>query len=480
MLKKIFGHSILYSFANHLPLIANILILPLITPFLTKEDYGIYGLTFAYLGGLSAFSMLGIHVSLQNSFFKKKEIFKELWSKYYGILILWRVVYSFVVLVIFYFLFNEKIGDDIFLFLELVICPVLFFDLTKTIGTRYCQYTGNHQYVYISTFISSLFTIATSFFCIYFLRLGYLGFLFAAAVSGFIQFIFYFYLIHIKVKIVPVLKVKKKFLLDTLKVSLPIIPHYFAGYLLNTSDRLVLDLNNISLKKIGGYNLAYNFSNYFGSFNNSMNSILSPIYFKCFALKDQKKSIRLVNSLTILWFILILIFCLLICIWCKEIFNFLYRNPEFNDIYKYVPYLLVGMMYRPFYVACVDKNIFLEKTKEVLIISAGGGIINLILNLIFIPLYGIQIALYTTFISYIYMGFVGFYIPILKKNISFNYRPFYFILIIIFTLLLGISIRDTNVFTKTTLTFFIILGTLILYKFKLSTYINELNKENLI
>ena len=74
MLRKIFGHSFLYTIANHLPLIANIVILPIITPFLTKFDYGIYGLTYAYLGGFSAFSLLGIHVLLQNSFFKKKKV----------------------------------------------------------------------------------------------------------------------------------------------------------------------------------------------------------------------------------------------------------------------------------------------------------------------------------------------------------------------------------------------------------------------
>ena len=59
MLRKIFGHSVLYTIANHLPLIANIIILPIITPFLTKFDYGIYGLTYAYLGGFSAFFFAG-------------------------------------------------------------------------------------------------------------------------------------------------------------------------------------------------------------------------------------------------------------------------------------------------------------------------------------------------------------------------------------------------------------------------------------
>ena len=36
---------------------------------------------------------------------------------------------------------------------------------------------------------------------------------------------------------------------------------------------------------------------------------------KCFALEDQNKSKKFVSSLTILWFIFLLISCLLLCIW---------------------------------------------------------------------------------------------------------------------------------------------------------------------
>ena len=480
MLRKIFGHSFLYTIANHLPLIANIVILPIITPFLTKFDYGIYGLTYAYLGGFSAFSLLGIHVLLQNSFFKKKKQYKQLWSKYLGILLIWRVIYSIIILFVFYLIFHNKVGDNIHWFLLLIIIPILFFDLTKTLGTRYCQYEEKHQYVYISSLVASFVAITTSFICIYYLGLGYLGFLIAALFSGFIQFIFYFFLIHIKLKIIPKFNLNIKFLKETLITSLPLIPHSFFGYLLNSSDRLVLDVNNISLDRIGGYNLAYNFSNYFESFNNSMNSVLSPLYFKCFALKDQDKSKEFVNSLTILWFIFLLITSLLLCIWCKEIFSFLYQNPDFDGVYAYVPFILVGMMYRPFYVSCVDKNIFLEKTKNILLISGGGGLINLMLNLVFVPFFGIEAVLYTTFFSYLYMGFSGFYIKSLKRNIDFDHNPIIFIIIILLTLLFGILIRDADLFVKISLTFIIFLFVILLYKYKLSKFIKEINQEKLI
>ena len=480
MIKKIFGHSFLYTLANHIPLVANIFILPIITPFLTREDYGIYGLTYAYIGGIQAFSMLGIDILFQNSFFKYKTTYKQLWAKYLSILLIWRVIYSLIIGFLLYFLFKSKINEDFFIYLGLVLVPILFFDLTRSIGTKYCQYEGKHQLVYISSFIASVLTLLTSFISIYYFRLGYLGFFIASAVAGLTQFIFYFYILHIKLRIIPDFNISRNFFKKLIKIGLPVIPHNYAGFLLESSDRILLDLSGITLNKIGGYNLAYNFSNYFGSFNLSMNSVLSPIYFKCFSLNDNKKANSLINSMTILWFCFLLVSCLLICIWSKEIFSLIYRNPEFENIYRYVPFIIVGMMYRPFYFISVVKSIYLEKTKSILKISIGGGLINLVANLIFVPFYGIKAALISTFVSYIYMGFSGFYIPSLKKNINFKYNPYLFIVIILMSLFLGIYIVDANFLIKTVLTVFIFFSSFIIYKYKLRIFIKELNNENLL
>ena len=479
MIKKIFGHSFLYSLANHVPLFANILILPFITPFLTKEDYGIFGLTYAYIGAFNAFSMLGVEALIQNAYFKNKSKFKALWSKYFGLLSIWRLMYSAIITTLMYFIFYQKVNENIYVFLLIIIIPILCFDLTKTFGIKFCQYEGKHQNVYFSSFIASFFSIASSFICIYHFKLGYLGFLIASAVASCTQFLFFFYIIHYKLRIFPDVRISFLFIKKTLKISSPVILHNYSGYLLNSSDRIVLDLNRISINEIGGYNLAYSFSNYFSSFNNSMNSILTPIYFKCFALNDKIKSSLLVNSITILWFYFILISCLLICIWCKEIFGFLFRNPEFIDVYTFVPYILVGMMYRPFYVACVDKNIFFEKTKNILLISVGGGMLNILLNLLLVPYFGIQSVLYTTFVSYLYMGFSGFYIKSIKEDLDFKGNPMIFIFIIISTLIISLILMDLTLYLKIIISILILFVSLLIYNYRFKTMVNRLIKENL-
>lgn len=78
------------------------------------------------------------------------------------------------------------------------------------------------------------------------------------------------------------------------------------------------------------------------------------------------------------------------------------------------------------------------------------------------------------------MGFSGFYIPSLKKNINFKYKPYLFIVIILMSLFLGIYIVDANFLIKTVLTVSIFFSSFIIYKYKLRIFIKELNNENLL
>ena len=79
-------------------------------------------------------------------------------------------------------------------------------------------------------FLILVFAITTSFIRIYYLRLGYLGFLISAAVL--LSFnLFFIFLVHINPKILPNFNIGIRFLKETLKTSLPVIPHSFFGYL---------------------------------------------------------------------------------------------------------------------------------------------------------------------------------------------------------------------------------------------------------
>jgi len=471
MLRAILSQSLLYFLAMYMPLVANIFILPLINRFLTAEDYAIYGLTFGYLGLLAGFSDLGLTSLLQNSYYKQRETYKKVWSQFIGFLQLYRLVYGAVVVLILYFLFRGRVaGEMLPLYILLVGIPVLIFDFTKTIGVRHCQFENRHRMVYTATLISGVITISVTFYTIYFLQMGFIGWFISGFAAKLFEFVYYGTYLYFIEKIRPDYRFSRALVKEKVKVALPLIPRAYSNYLINNADRGMLDffrasMGSVTLGQIGLYNIGYSFANYFGSFNQAVNTVISPIFFKLLAKETDggKEAAGLMKNLTLLWFSTSLIAGFGLCLWLKEIMIFLYPKAEFLDAYKYSVLIIMALCYRPMYVATMDSAIFHEKTKSMLKITLVAGLLNIGLNLLFIPLFGIHGAVATSFISYLYMGFAGFYVRDLKQYSPENYRPVLLIFILGAVSALAFFAKDLTLPYKLAVTGMLILSAVIWY-----------------
>ena len=99
-------------------------------------------------------------------------------------------------------------------------------------------------------------------------------------------------------------------------------------------------------------------------------------------------------------------------------------------------------------------------SKSILKISFVAGIINLVLNLVLIPYYGLMAAVLSTFVSYLYMGFSGFFIKEIKEYITESYNILSLLILIMATGIFVYLLRDAGVLIKTILS---ILGGLFIY-----------------
>lgn len=413
----------MYTVANHVPMVANLFVLPILTPYLSPKDYGIYGLLMGYIGALGSFGDLGMIVLFQNSFFKEKEKYKELWGKYLGIAIPWQFIFGALSTVVLWLFFRNKVEPEhLSEVLFLVIFPNLFMFVCKGIGLRLCQFENQHKVVYRISIITGLLTVGITFYTIYFLRMGYRGWIISSFAANMIQIVYFAHLIYVKKGIRPNFSISWSFIKESLKISLPIIPHSYSNYLLTTSDRLVADWYKVPLDTIGQYNIAYNLSNYLNSFNDAMNTVITPIYFRLFAKKDDSAK-YVIKNLTFLWLSGLLVVQLILCLWIKELVMLVYRNPDLHGSYKYAIFLIMGLSFKPMYNASVDRAIFNGKTLAIQQISVVSGILNVILNLSLVPFFGIEAAIFSTFICYQYKGLAGYFIPSIKKYIELNYYP---------------------------------------------------------
>lgn len=390
--------------------------MPILTQHLTAADYGIYGVITSYLFFVTAFKDLGLVIVFVNSYYKFPHRWKLIWRMLYGHLVFWGLIYLAIVLVLLKFAIPAEAQHNYLLIAALIIIPTLFFENTNLLGGYYYRFSEKPAYITIVSIVTTLLTLGITYYCVVIEKLGYLSWFIASAASGLIMFLFYVYPVYGKLKLWPILRFRKKFIVPHLKVSLPIIPHQYSVFLLNSSDRVVLDLYKVNIDRIGQYNVAYQFGGYFDILGEGVGMAVGPYYSKLYVQRTLKAE----QSARMLTFFLAGAFFLgtfLVSLWLKEIFQLLIRNAELRVAYDIGVIVIMGYAYRPLYWASANKMAIFEKTNMLWRTSFVAGVLNVILNVIFVPYYGIYAAAIATFISLMFMGFAGFYFKS-YKNLS--------------------------------------------------------------
>lgn len=419
MIKKLFSHTAIYGLAPQIPKVASFLALPIITRELTDVDYGVYGMIMAYTTAFSVLSILGLRLVLINSFYHSPNQHKWLWRQIYGFLNIWNVVFGIIMGAVLYFIIPDEAIADRWPIVLLNIGPIVFFGQTATIGLTYYQLKQKPLQIAIRTSLLGFLTVGLNIYFIYFLKMGYMGWFWSLFIAGILNNISYWYPLNIKLKLTPIYNFKWRLIKKSLKVSLPMIPHHYSNYLLDSSDKVVMDLQHVSMSNIGKYNVAYSIGNLFSSLSNAVGNALSPLMNERYKAKDDTGARILVFLLQIGFLYLTFISS----IWMKEIFNLMIKNETLSEVYPLAIIIAMAYNYRPIYLGVVSKLFYLEKTTFLWKLTFTAGLINIILNFICIPVFGYEAAAYTTFISLMYMGFSGFYYKSFKKVNTINYYP---------------------------------------------------------
>lgn len=427
MLKKLFSHSMIYGIAPQIGKVAGIFALPIITKDLTEIDYGIWGIIVAYTGALQALFTLGMEVVLANSFFKMPSQHKWLWRQVYGFLYLVAIPFSILVGLLLYWVIPSEAQSNIILIIVLILAPRVLFGPTTILGLFYYQLRQNPIPVAIRSGVFGFLTVVLNVYTISYLKMGYMGWVWSLFIVTVLMNFSYWYPLVYKLNLSPIFNFKWRLIRKSFKVALPTIPHQYASFMLNTSDRIVMDGLNVSIGALGEYNLASTFGGYFQALIGAANQAVSPMMMECYKKNDDIQPRNMIFVLQIA----MLVTTFLFCIWSKEIFEILINNDVLKKVYPLAIIIVMAYNYRPMFIGAMNKLFYVEKTELLWRVSFVAAALNIILNLIFIPIYGFETAAYTTFISLMYMGFSGHFIPKIKEIQTTKYYAEYWFLLII-------------------------------------------------
>jgi O-antigen/teichoic acid export membrane protein len=180
----------------------------------------------------------------------------------------------------------------------------------------------------------------------------------------------------------------------SLKYSLPIIPHGIAQVILGTFDRIMIK-NMVSPDAAGLYSFAYTVSTLFSVASASLDKVWRPWGYEKMHEKDYEAMKDRANK----YAFGMAVFAAMIMMVSPEIIKVLGDRDYWESTSCVIP-VIIGAYFIFLYSLPALVEFVHEKTGFIAIGSVSAAIINIILNYIFIPIFGYIAAAYTTMITY--------------------------------------------------------------------------------
>lgn len=177
--------------------------------------------------------------------------------------------------------------------------------------------------------------------------------------------------------------------------NLPLLPHYLSGQILNQSDRIMISkyVNNAAVAK---YSVAYSIGLLTNIITNAINGSFTPWFYQ----KLKEEEYYNINKIVTLITLIIAMVSIILMLFGPEII-FIMAPKEYFDAKYVIPPVSSSVLFIFLYNIFANVEFYYEKRKFVLYGSIISAALNVLLNSIFIPLYGYIGAAYTTLICYI-------------------------------------------------------------------------------
>ncbi|MCC8164130.1 MAG: oligosaccharide flippase family protein [Lachnospiraceae bacterium] len=189
-------------------------------------------------------------------------------------------------------------------------------------------------------------------------------------------------------------KVKRKYISYGLKFNLPLVPHYASQQILSSCDRIMIAYL-IDSASAGIYGLSYQVSTVIRVLWSAINAVLVPWEYD----KIEAEKTEDIRKMTRFLIILYALFCVALMFVAPEMIRIFAPSSYHEGIYIMAP-VTAGVFFSGLYSLFAILEFYYKKNIYVMIASCISAISNIILNWIFIPIYGYQAAAYTTLACY--------------------------------------------------------------------------------
>lgn len=369
----------------------SIISLPLFARLLSTTDYGIYNTFVAYASFLFVIIGLALHSSLKNA----KIDYKGQIERYCSSITLLIIINALICLVV-SLIGIQSIANGLGIKNKLLVPLIVIDSFTLAIITLYNSFLSleyrSKEYILLSLLYTvSGVTISLLLIIGPFNSARYYGRIIGTILSGLIVTGYIIYTLFRNSK--PQINIK--YWRYGLVISLPIIPHGISQLVLSQFDRLMINKINGSAEA-GIYSFAYNIGAIFQIIATSLDTSWSQWFFD----QMEKKNYKEIEKTANIYLAAMSLGMIALLLVSPEVTLILGGEKYRNSIPAIMP-IILSMYYTYLYYFPASIEYYMKKTKFIALGTIMAAILNILLNMIFIPRYGYIGAAYTTVVCYL-------------------------------------------------------------------------------
>jgi O-antigen/teichoic acid export membrane protein len=420
--KEFVVHSSHYFVGQILLLLAGFISMPVMTRLLTKEEYGTMSLVFLTLTWLSTIARLGFAQSVTRFYAEHKKKGNSHLQSFCSNILFGTLFSSTTVvlgtLLVSYILEKNDAFKDLGYYLRMASVIVLFRVILN--GFQEIYRAEKNHFLYNLLSISDRYgTLACSILLVYLYKSISGIFLGTIIAEGIVVAIFLTHLIWDKK--IAFVKISREILSEANKYGLPLVVVGSSAFILNASDRYVIQYF-LSADAVATYSVAHDLCDYLATFIlTPIRLAIVPIIFSIWANQGDEATSTFISK-TLRHICLLIIPTLFGFSFLGKEVIILLTSSKYADSSELIPYVASAVLIGGIDFILSSGLRTQKRTALLAWLVLAAGVVNLTLNVIFVPYYGIKSSAIITLITYLLKNLISYKISSKYLAIQLDFR----------------------------------------------------------
>lgn len=389
LFKNTFIYTLLHLINSGVPF----LLLPILTRYLTPEDYGMIATYNTFVGVVSIFVGLSMAGAVGVSFFHlKQEELRKYIGNVFNILLLSVSIVTLFVMIFEPYLIEKLKLPVLWLYIAIVVAWTQMFTGINLALWRSQQKAKPFAFYEMS---QTLFNISLSLLLVVVLHYGWEGRVSGTATAGIIFGLLS--IVFIYKRGYAVLNYSAEYMRDAFKFGIHLIPHQVALWMRYGVDILLIT-SIVGVSSTGLYSVGFQFGMVVGIFASAFNNAFSPYLYE--KLKEITPEIQKnLVKFTYYYFVGIVIFAMLLStffIWLIPYF----LGEKFQGASEYIYWISLAHAFQGMYLMVVNYIFYAKKNHLLSMVTISTSIFHVVLSYILINDFGPIGAAYASVVSF--------------------------------------------------------------------------------